>query len=197
MKSLADSLPLIDNRVYTPTMNPLLATTMQTFFPGHDDGDTKHIPCADGRPICGRCKLDISGRTDLSMSLDSAHAIRKARGTLLQGAMQYTVKPPVSAPDVRINLTADRALGTMDPSQLAKARESAVKAMAIAVYHTDPRVHGLLLMDAKNDDPATMDRSMKDLWDSDINGWRSQAVDRANKMATIMDGIARRGRTIR
>ena len=82
-----------------------------------------------------------------------------------------------------------RKMGELTPGQREAARQNAEKALAIALFHTDPRIHAHLLMDAANDERDMMEAALAKAWREDLQQWRTQAVERAARMVAIMDGL--------
>lgn len=150
-----------------------------------------------------------------------AHAEEKLKGHLtvgqdlqayemrIQGSAQLLPRAPAQGVSASFDQAAARAgqaqqareqqmaqdiaqkMGALTPGQRQAARQNAEKALAIALFHTDPRIHAHLLMDAANDDPDTMDQALAHAWRNDLNTWRTQAVERAAKMVAIMDGLGK------
>jgi len=82
-------------------------------------------------------------------------------------------------------------MGALTPGQRQAARRNAEKAIAIALFHTDPRIHAHLLLDPMNDEPDHQNEAMTNLWNTDAMKWRTQAIERASKMIAIMDGLGK------
>jgi len=194
-----------------------MTMSSQTFFPGHEDIDKSHSGSADGTH-CTKCRMDLRGRGDLRIAQDDTGAhkvlrrenqlkdrikretnqmtqanLLRALKQLYPGARPGPPPPPVEEkpkghPVVGENLSALKT-GALTPGQRQTARQNAEKALAVALFHTDPRIHAHLLMDAANDDPDTMDQALAHAWRNDLNTWRTQAVERAAKMVAVMDGL--------
>jgi len=138
------------------------------------------------------------------------------QGNLLRALKQLYPGGPSSAPSVpsaiaqaesgqdamramQAKLAAEQAMNqgiaqkmrALTPGQREAARQNAQKALAIALFHTDPRIHAHLLMDPANDVPETMDIALVTAWRTDLSGWRTQATERAAKVVAIMDGLGK------
>ncbi len=129
--------------------------------------DPNHPPQGISTPFDGR--LRPQKETTQQVMERQRKAIEEADARMAQGIAQKT--------------------GALTPGQRQAARQNAEKALAIALFHTDPRIHAHLLMDAANDVPETMDIALVTAWRTDLNGWRTQATERAEKMVAIMDGL--------
>lgn len=167
----------------------------RSFYPGHEDTETVHTADANNR--CARCGIFLVGRSDLRRSADppppgSIEALKvKARQftnpldpsvTISISKQAQGISRPIS-PEAGVQAAIERAL---TPDQVALARKRAEQSIAIALFHTDPRVHAWLLLDPKNDHPPELERAMQNLWQNNAHGWRADAEQRATKMIGII-----------
>lgn len=95
------------------------------------------------------------------------------------------------AADLAMNQGIDQKMGALTPGQRQTARQNAEKALAIALFHTEPRLHSHLLLNPANDESDVMDAAMAKAWRDDLNQWRTQAIERAGRMVAIMDGLGK------
>lgn len=118
----------------------------------------------------------------ISIPFDQAQMARQAQSP------RDALRAKVEAAEAAMTQGIAQKMGALTPGQRQAARQNAEKALAIALFHTDPRIHAHLLLDAANDEPAAMNDAMANVWNNDVNQWRTQAIERAARMVAIMDG---------
>lgn len=181
-----------------------MSATGRSFFPGHEDGEKTHTPGAQN--WCVRCGIDLNGRTDLRFEADppppgslaalklkaQQHAQQAMASSPLLDNRYNTVTETADAAQVSDSKVRNAIRSALTDQQIETVKVRTEQTIAIALFHTDPRVHAFLLIDPKNDDVCVMQKAMAVLWKENTHGWRKDAEARAAKMVEIIGASQRR-----